>query len=133
MQRILAADFYQISVVKPRSLHYGYFPVFLTGADMMCQKIRHRTKTTDKPGLNQNFVTFPSLLKVTKSILPKIERNAIRIVSWVCSVRFFGRIDKVIIYFWDLLTFIRISLFGFWCTHCRFFLRNNQPFPTACN
>ena len=64
MQRILAADFYQISVVKPRSLHYVFISVFLTAADMMCQKIRHRTKTTDKLGLNQIpfFVSFHLLL-----------------------------------------------------------------------
>ena len=40
-------------------------------------------------------------------ILPKIEQNTLRILSWVCFVCVFGRIKDIIICFWDLLTFSR--------------------------
>ena len=57
-------------------------------------------------------------LKISKSwkqimksrILPKNERNTLRIVSWGCFVHFFGRIKDIIICFRDLLTFRRQGL-----------------------
>ena len=42
---------------------------------------------------------------MTLWILPKNERNALRVVSWVRFVRFFGRIDDTLICLRDLVTF----------------------------
>ena len=64
------------------------------------------------------------LLKISKSqkqimksrILLKNEGNTLRILTWVCFLRFFWRIKNIIICFRDLLTFsCQLSLKLKWC------------------